>query len=420
MTGGATAFSAGDANEVDITTAADVDDVADALRDAINLASIGVTAGVPVDGVIPLTSDISGPIEIEIIDTVADAGFTHEDITGGLAFAPTPGTTLIDFSECGTEADKVAAVTDAINAATTAEGLDLVAEDDGTIITATNTATGTMTMTFTGDLVDLATPVSAGLGGVVPVSGAVTVDMTGLTTATQGAAKICQVANALDASTLNVTCTSNSGVIAVTNGTNGTAGNVAITENVANAGFTVSGMTGGRNPLASATLDDVPDSDTRVAVTPAARTAAEALAAFAPTEQTFTIDYTDAIFKTGALSVTKTLFTLTAKQKLWLRSSRPQVAFAGTGITDVDVEIGTATSGNEGAYLPGVSLIQTAQHDSRGDIVSCHDLAIADTDLDVVATFTATGANFGNGSATVLTAGKVWITISTVTLPDGS
>ena len=64
--------------------------------------------------------------------------------------------------------------------------------------------------------------------------------------------------------------------------------------------------------------------------------------------------------------------------------------------------------------------MQTTGSTSMGGVYSGRDLATPDASLNVVLHCTATGANFGNGSATVLTQGNVAVTVYTVTLPGAA
>jgi hypothetical protein len=118
------------------------------------------------------------------------------------------------------------------------------------VMSLTNDATGSIgNVTITGTAGFTKTGMSRGLGGDTPVVGGTVVDLTGLTSATEGAVAIADGLNALGASTLNLTATSSSGVVSLINNTVGAAGNVTITENVSNAGFSVSGMSGGRDDV---------------------------------------------------------------------------------------------------------------------------------------------------------------------------
>ena len=156
------------------------------------------------------------------------------------------------------------------------------------------------------------------------------------------------------------------------------------------------------------------------AVSPGAMSAAQVnqlLALGVP--QTFTVEYTDDIFKAASASATKTLLTLSAGQLLLGVVVRPQVVFAGSGITVPTVSLGSATSGNSDVYAPALDLTQLTGWQAQGGLFSGQALATPDSDLNVVATFAAT-ESWGNGSATNLTAGKVWITVITVTVPGGT
>lgn len=146
---------------------------------------------------------------------------------------------------------------------------------------------------------------------------------------------------------------------------------------------------------------------------------------------TYTVQYSDAAFQVAGLKATETLLSLVARQKLCSATLDPQTAFAatandaGTSITGVTCSLGTATRNdagvdNEAVYLPALNVMQTTESVSQGGVFSGRDLATPDSNLAVVVTCTATGGNFGTGSATKLSAGKLWITVGTVTLPAGS
>ena len=152
-------------------------------------------------------------------------------------------------------------------------------------------------------------------------------------------------------------------------------------------------------------------------------TAQPAHAAYQPdcTSRTYTVSYTDNAFKVASMTATKTLFSLTSNRvKLCGASMDPRTAFADASLSGVVCSLGSATSGNSAIYLPALNVMQTTRAASQVGLFGGKDLATPDTNLAVVLTCTATGANFGSGSATALTAGKLWITVSTSTLPPGS
>lgn len=135
---------------------------------------------------------------------------------------------------------------------------------------------------------------------------------------------------------------------------------------------------------------------------------------------TYTVDYTDAAFQVASTAASKTLVTLNANEYLCGVSVRPQTAFAGTGISAATCSLGSATEGNEAIYTTSLDIMQTDGSRSAGGLFSAPALTVPDTNLAVVLHCTATGANFGDGGSTVLTAGKLWITLYVATLPDGT
>jgi len=173
-----------------------------------------------------------------------------------------------------------------------------------------------------------------------------------------------------------------------------------------------------------------------------------ARAAYQPvcTPRTYTFSYTDNALKVASATATKTLLTLPAASvKLCLASMRVQTAFTGSTIvtgTVTTTSTGTATATSTAAYGTGqpkctlgsgtsvnsaiylgsptpLSMAQTSQTQSQGGVFSGSDLTTPDGNLAVVLTCTTGGGNWGTGSATDLTAGKLWITLGTMTLPAG-
>ena len=153
-------------------------------------------------------------------------------------------------------------------------------------------------------------------------------------------------------------------------------------------------------------------------------TAQPVSAAFIPVcmPRTYTVSYTDAAFIVAGTTATKTLFSLTSSRvKLCGASMDPQIAFADAALSAVSCSLGSATTSpdNSAMYLPALNVMQTTESVSYGGLRGGKDLSVPDSSLAVVLTCKATGANFGSGSATALTAGKLWITVYTSTLPPG-
>jgi len=139
-------------------------------------------------------------------------------------------------------------------------------------------------------------------------------------------------------------------------------------------------------------------------------------------QETITVDYSNAAFVVAGTTATITLKTLASnRQKLAGIVVDPRTAFAGTAVSTMTCSVGSATSGNEDIYTGGTSLsvMQATESYSTGGMFSGRDLASPDASLAVVLSCTA-NTNFGNGAATVLTAGKLWVTLFTTSLADGS
>lgn len=134
----------------------------------------------------------------------------------------------------------------------------------------------------------------------------------------------------------------------------------------------------------------------------------------------YTVLYTDAAFRAASTTASITLTSLlSSRQKLCGLVMDPQTSFAGTGVSTMTCTIGSATGGNSAIYAPALSVMQNTESYSVGGLFSGRDLATPDADLDVVLTCTA-NTNFGNGAATVLTAGKLWINVCKTNLPAGT
>ena len=282
---------------VDVSALTTAAQVAGACLTAINgvTTTLAITAGTVSVATVPLTNDAVGAYNTAITDTVADAGFTHTGMSGGVTgFTTAGGTTIVDLQAATTAQSVAALYVTAIN--TIVGGLTVTA---GTatagVFALTNDNQGSAgNVTITGTIGFTKVGMRYGLG-TTPVSGAVAVDVTGLTAAGDGASAIATVMNAQGATVLNCFCTASAaGVVGVTNQTPGELGNVTITENVNNAGFTVSGLTGGVDAEAvdmaalnaispgavpaktatgsftAATLDNIPDGTTAKQYNPAA------------------------------------------------------------------------------------------------------------------------------------------------------
>ena len=139
--------------------------------------------------------------------------------------------------------------------------------------------------------------------------------------------------------------------------------------------------------------------------------------AYGPVSHNYPVAYTASDFKVAAMTTSKTVYTMTAAQKLLGLCVRVSTAFAGTGISAMTCSVGSATAGSEAIYAPSLSVMQTTRTNCVGGLFSGTDLAVPDSNLDIVLYCTATGANFGDGSATVLTQGALAVTPIMVTLP---
>jgi hypothetical protein len=125
------------------------------------------------------------------------------------------------------------------------------------------------------------------------------------------------------------------------------------------------------------------------------------------------VPYTNAAFLAAASSVPVTLFALPARGKLIGVNLKHTVAFAGTAVTSTVVSVGDGnTPYNQ--YGSQFDIFQAVSNTAFQDSAQFKSTTMAAS--NVVAYFTA-NTNFGNGSATVLTAGSVAASACWVVLP---
>jgi hypothetical protein len=140
----------------------------------------------------------------------------------------------------------------------------------------------------------------------------------------------------------------------------------------------------------------------------------------------FTVSYNDPMFRVANITATKTLFTLASTRQMLCTPGTmdPKIGFtwasndAGAAITKINCSLGSAN--NPAIYLLPLDVTQTAQGYTSSGAFNTHYMA-GDSSLAVVLYCTTTGGgNLGTGSSTNLTAGKLWINVSTLTLPAGA
>ena len=108
-----------------------------------------------------------------------------------------------------------------------------------------------------------------------------------------------------------------------------------------------------------------------------------------------------------------TLFTLPAQGKIQGITIKHNTAFAGPSVTAMTVSVGSA--GTPAGYAPAFDVFQTVSPTAMYDDGGNASLTFASH--PVVAQFTSTGANLGNGTTTSLTAGSVDIWVLWSVLP---
>ena len=128
--------------------------------------------------------------------------------------------------------------------------------------------------------------------------------------------------------------------------------------------------------------------------------------------KSYTIPYTDAAFKAAATAVSVVLFELPAKGAIEGIRLKHSVAFAGTGITSVTCSLGDGTSHT--AYAPAFDVFQAVSNTAQAWDGGAYSTTAAAH--NVTARCTA-NVNFGNGSATVLTAGSLDLHVQWAVLP---
>ena len=136
-------------------------------------------------------------------------------------------------------------------------------------------------------------------------------------------------------------------------------------------------------------------------------------ASVAPTCSTYTVSSANAGFQAAAVTANITLVALPARAKITGINVKHSVAFAGTAVTSTTVSVGDGTSTFD-QYASVYNVFQAVGNTAFLDSVEFKSTTMAAS--NVVAHFVA-NTNFGTGSATVLTAGSVAISVCSVTLP---
>ena len=126
----------------------------------------------------------------------------------------------------------------------------------------------------------------------------------------------------------------------------------------------------------------------------------------------YTIPYTNDAFKTAATAVSVVVFQLPAKGAIQGIRLKHSVAFAGTGITSVTCSLGDGTSHT--AYAPAFDVFQAVSNTAQAWDGGAYSTTAAAH--NVTARCTA-NVNFGNGAATVLTAGSLDVHVLWAVLP---
>jgi hypothetical protein len=134
---------------------------------------------------------------------------------------------------------------------------------------------------------------------------------------------------------------------------------------------------------------------------------------YVPACQTVTVPYTDAIFLAAATTADKTLIALPARAKVQGVTIKSTVAFAGTAVSSTTVSVGNGASTYDQHASP-YDIFQAVGDTVFQDSVQFKSTTMAGYNLS--AHFIA-NTNFGNGAATVLTAGSVAISACWVVLP---
>lgn len=126
----------------------------------------------------------------------------------------------------------------------------------------------------------------------------------------------------------------------------------------------------------------------------------------------YNVNYSNSAFTQAATSVSITLFSLPVDGVIEGIRMKHSVPFAGTGITSVSCSLGTSSDST--AYSAPFNVTQAV-----GDTVQYWDggaYSATAAAHDVILTCTA-NANFGNGTATNLTAGNLDIWVKYGVLP---
>lgn len=128
-----------------------------------------------------------------------------------------------------------------------------------------------------------------------------------------------------------------------------------------------------------------------------------------------TILYTDTIFHTASTSATKTACAIPANSMILHYRIKHSIKWEGTGVTAgyPTVSLGTTGAGHETDYALAFALDAVVGTTAMRDSPS---ITYDSGAHNIVAWFTA-NTNFGNGAATVLTAGSVTITVVYLAIP---
>lgn len=218
------------------------------VRAATGTITTGTGANVTAGKVITIDDGVNDPVVFEFVEAA-------EDIAD-------PANVPVVFAGTETAAEMRDILLAAIAGAIEDELLDLTAETSGAAsIALENLLAGTVgNVAITEDIVHASYVVagmSGGLGTVGVTGGRTAVTVDPAATAAEVAEAIVDAVNGVGAG-LTMTAEvdgDDATKVNLENDAYGSAGNIANTENVANAGFTVSGMTGGYGGDVTATLD---------------------------------------------------------------------------------------------------------------------------------------------------------------------
>jgi hypothetical protein len=243
------------ATEIDLTgTTTGAEHAAILKQLLVDAVDLDITPGTISTATIPLTNDLAGSVASQNTAITETGGTCYQlvGMTGGYEWVPTGGGSIVvDFRGISTNQAVGEAWADAINVLATADSLNMIAgTPSGLTFELAGKVTQIATVAITGTGLGSTSTISAGLG-TTPVADAREIDLTGMPTAANGATKLAGIINGVT-NGLTVTAIVDADTVSVDlqNDAATAVANIAIAQTGGTA-YTVTGMTGGVDPISS-------------------------------------------------------------------------------------------------------------------------------------------------------------------------